>query len=331
MSVVQKFGYLSVGVSNLAEAIEFYSRFGRLDLTEVVGDTAFMTGGLEHHWLRLEEGNGQGVKRVGYEVVDEDSFATIRDSLDKWGIEFTEGGDRKRDRVSRWLRFADPGGAEVELYSGMYERGTAPVNNGVTMENLLHGGWESRNWDETTRFYQDVLGFKPSDWIDDKLGFFRAGNGFHHSLVLIRSGRTAFNHFCVQVESLDDVMRFRNNALKHGVKLRDDLLRHAPSGSIGVYMHDEARGFAVEFCINHPVLDDSHEARLLPLADQTVDVWQTPLPEIRLDLGNRGSSEAPKPTVLTSMIGDMPPEGEAELRDEAEQELGAPIPTRVQA
>jgi hypothetical protein len=31
------------------------------------------------------------------------------------------------------------------------------------------------------------------------------------------------------------------------------------------------------------------------------------------------------------MIGDMPPEGEAELRDEAEQELGAPIPTRVQA
>jgi len=330
MAIIQKFGYVSVGVSNLAEAAEFYSRFARLDLTETVGDVAFMTGGLEHHWLRLEEGNGQGVKRVGYEVVDEESFAAAREGLRAWGIEFSEGGDPARDRVSRWLRFTDPGGADIELYSGMYERGDAPANTGVSMENLLHGGWESQNWDKATQFYQEVLGFKASDWIADKLGFFRANNGFHHSLVLIRSGRTAFNHFCVQVESLDDVMRFRNNALKHGVKLREDLLRHAPSGSIGVYMHDEARKFAVEFCIGHPVLDDSHKARRLPLADRTADVWQAPLPDIRLDLGRRGTKEAPEPLGHTSMLGGLSPAKDVDL-SQAEAESGMRIPTRVQA
>jgi catechol 2,3-dioxygenase-like lactoylglutathione lyase family enzyme len=147
------------------------------------------------------------------------------------------------------------------------------------MQKFLHAGWEVPRWDETTRFYQDVLGFKPSDWIGDRVGFFRAGDRFHHSLVLIRSDRPAFNHFCIQVESLDDVMRFRNNALRDGVKLRDDLLRHAPSGSIGVYMSDEARGFAVEFCIGHPQLDDAtHKARILPMAPETKDVWLSPLP-----------------------------------------------------
>jgi len=283
MDLVNKFGYLAVGVSNLTEAIEFYSRFVRLDLTERVGDTAFMTGGLDHHWLRLEEGNGQGVKRIGYEVTSEDSFPTIRTELTNWGIEFEEGGTPENDRVNHWLRFTDPGGMAIELYSGMYERGVAPVNTGVTMEKFLHGGWETANFDDASRFHQEVLGFKASDWIANNVVFLRAGDRYHHSLVLLRGQRSAFNHFCVQVESIDDIMRFRNNALRHGVKLRDDLLRHAPSGSIGVYMHDEARGFAVEFCTGHPQVDDStHRARVLPMAPETGDIWLSPLPEMTI-------------------------------------------------
>jgi 2,3-dihydroxy-p-cumate/2,3-dihydroxybenzoate 3,4-dioxygenase len=73
-------------------------------------------------------------------------------------------------------------------------------------------------------------------------------------------------------------MRARNNALRWGVELRDDLLRHAPSGSIGVYLKDKARGFAVEFCVGHPQLDnDTHRARILPATAETRDVWLAPL------------------------------------------------------
>jgi 2,3-dihydroxy-p-cumate/2,3-dihydroxybenzoate 3,4-dioxygenase len=281
IDIVHKFGYLAVGVSNLAEATEFYSRFVRLDLTEQVGNTAFMTGGLDHHWIRLEEGTGQGIKRIGYEVTSEESFPVVRAGLKNWGIDFDEGGSPDQDRVNHWLRFTDPGGTDIELYSGMYERGVAPVNTGVTMQKFLHGGWETANFDDASRFYREVLGFKPSDWIANNVLFLRAGDRYHHSLVLLRSQRSAFNHFCVQVESIDDVMRFRNNALRHGVKLRNDLLRHAPSGSIGVYMHDETRGFAVEFCTGHPQVDDAtHRARVLPMAPETGDVWLSPLPEV---------------------------------------------------
>jgi 2,3-dihydroxy-p-cumate/2,3-dihydroxybenzoate 3,4-dioxygenase len=280
MDIVQKFGYMSIGVSNLDEGISFYGNIARLDLTERVGRTAFMTGGTEHHWIRLEEGNGQGVKRVGYELASDEAYAEVRDRLKAWNIDYTEGGDPSKDRVQRWLRFCDPGGTEIELYTGMWERGVAPGSAGVTIEKFLHGGWETTNFAETTKFYQDVLGFKPSDWIADKVGFFRAGDRFHHSLVLLNSNRSAFNHFCVQVESLDDVMRFRNNALRHNVALRDDLLRHAPSGSIGVYVKDEARGLAVEFCVGHPQLDDAvHRPRILPMAPETGDVWRSPLPD----------------------------------------------------
>ncbi len=281
MTTVQGFGYLAIGVANLREAVEFYSRFVRLDVTEVIGSTAFMTGGLDHHWVRLEEGNGQGVKRIGYTVADEHALAEVRDHLKEWGIEYTEGGDLPNEGVERWLRFVDPGSAPIELFTGMVERGVAPVSNGINIETFLHGGWGTGNFDEVNRFYQDVLGFKVSDRIGDRVGFYRAGNRYHHSLALIRTPAFKFNHFCIQVESLDDVMRFRSNAMRHGVRLRDDILKHAPSGSVGVYMQDEARGFAVEFCVDHPQIDDEgYRPRILPATPESRDVWQSPLPEL---------------------------------------------------
>jgi hypothetical protein len=45
MHSVRPLEYLSVGAHNLVEAVEFYSRVVRLDRTQQVGGTAFVTGG----------------------------------------------------------------------------------------------------------------------------------------------------------------------------------------------------------------------------------------------------------------------------------------------
>jgi 2,3-dihydroxy-p-cumate/2,3-dihydroxybenzoate 3,4-dioxygenase len=278
MAAVSKLGYLTIGVHNLDEALEYYTRFVRLDVTSRVGHTAFLTGGLEHHWIKLEEGPHEGMQRISYVVDTEAQLAEIRVRLTQAGIAVEEGGDVHLDRVQRWLRFVDPGGMNVELFVGMVERGVAPMPTGIAMTKFLHAAWATANFDENTAFYQNVLGFKVSDWVETRAGFFRSADKYHHSLVLIRAERALFNHFCIQVESLDDVMRARHNAVSAGVKLRDDLLRHAPSGSIGIYMKDEARKFAVEFCVGHPQIDDAtHHPRVLPSVPQTMNVWTAPL------------------------------------------------------
>jgi 2,3-dihydroxy-p-cumate/2,3-dihydroxybenzoate 3,4-dioxygenase len=281
MAAVSRLGYLTIGVHDLNEALEYYTRFVRLDITSRVGNIAFLTGGLEHHWVRLEEGPTEGVQQVSYVVDSEADLLEIRSRLITSGIAVEEGGDLHRDRVQRWMRFVDPGGMNVEVFVGMVERGVAPMYPGITMTKFLHAAWATANFDQTTAFYQEVLGFKASDWVETRAGFFRAADRYHHSLVLIRAERSLFNHFCIQVESLDDVMRARHNALSAGVKLRDDLLRHAPSGSIGIYMKDEARKFAVEFCIGHPQIDDAtHRPRVLPSMPETMNVWTAPLPNL---------------------------------------------------
>jgi catechol 2,3-dioxygenase-like lactoylglutathione lyase family enzyme len=285
MHSIRKLGYFTVGVADLDEAIEFYARFVRLDVTERMDRTAFMTGGIEHHWLRLVESPTRGIQRIGYEVESEEALAGIRDQLGTWGIAYEEGGDFRTDRVQRYLRFTDPGGFEIDLFTGMATRPVPPVSSGVAIEKFVHGGAHVKNWDETVRFYREVLGFKPSDWIGNMVAFLRCGDLYHHSLVLIRNPQeqSSFDHFCIQVESIDDVMRFRHNAVSHGVALRDDILRHGPSGSISVYIKDEARGFAVEYCTGHPRVDDeAHQARILPMVAESIDIWRSPLPEPRL-------------------------------------------------
>lgn len=277
--LVEKFGYLSIGVNDLDEAIEFYSRFVRLDVTERRGRTAFMTGGPEHHWLRLEEGGQPGVRRIAYELAADGAFDTVRQRLSSRGVAYEEGGDSDSERVEHWLRFTDPGGTNIELFRNMSERGVAP-DSPVDLELLLHAGWRTTNFAETSRFYQDVLGFRASDWIEDTVGFFRVRNKYHHSAAMLGAENSAFDHLCIQVASLDDLMRLRSNALRAGIKFRNDLLRHAPSGSISIYLHDEARGYAVEYCVGHPKVEDAtHRPRRLGLAPDTVDIWSAPLPE----------------------------------------------------
>jgi 2,3-dihydroxy-p-cumate/2,3-dihydroxybenzoate 3,4-dioxygenase len=311
MSVVSRLGYLAVGVSDLDEAIEYYSRFVRLDVTERRARTAFMTGGLEHHWLRLEEGAGNGLKRVGYVVEDDAALAEVRARLNAINIAFTEGGDLATERVDHWLRFVDPGGVDIELYTNMFERGVAPAHPGINIQKFLHAGWATPNFEETTEFYQQVLGFKVSDWVESRAGFFRAADRYHHSLVLIRADRALFNHFCIQVECLDDLMRARHNAVKGGVALRDDLLKHAPSGSVGFYMKDEKRGYAVEFCFGHPQLDDTtHRARILPSVPETMNVWAAPLPSLA---GQRVRSAADEPVPIWAPGTGVSSDGKREL------------------
>ena len=278
---VKQLGYLTIGVADLDEGIEFYSRIARLALIERRGRTAFMSGGLDHHWLRLEEGS-PGAQRVAFEAVDEAALDAVRADLVSQGIAVAEGGDMNEDRVRRWLRFVDPAGVEMELFVDMQQCPVAPPSPGVTIEKFLHAGFEVPNYDAAYTFYTQTLGFKASDFIGSAVSFLRCGDRFHHSLVMIRSAqpKPTLNHFCMQVAGLDDVMRFRHNAVRHGVALRDDLLRHAPSGSVGVYVKDEARGFAVEYCYGHPQVDDGHRPRILPMAVETVDVWRAPLPDL---------------------------------------------------
>jgi catechol-2,3-dioxygenase len=275
---VQRLGYVVLGVPDLAESTKFYANVGHLTVHDSAAGATFLGGGYDHHWLRLEEnGHRRGLVRVGFQLAHEGELAAVADRLARRGIPAVEIGDLDGDGIDRGLRFTDPDGVEVDVYTDMLSRAVPPTQDAVRMTEMLHAVWFSTDPVAAHRFYADVLGFRASDWIKRNAVFLRSANNYHHSLGIFRSSpqrAAALDHFCILVENIDDVMRARNIALRQGAELQKDVLRHAASGSISVYIADPMTGISFEFCTEHDIVAPDHRPRLLEGSPITRDVWQ---------------------------------------------------------
>ncbi|MCX4817969.1 VOC family protein [Streptomyces sp. NBC_01239] len=274
---VQRLGYVVMAVPDVKESADFYSRIGQMTLHDSSRDTAFLGGGYEHHWLRLEQHTRRrGLVRVGFELAHTAELDVVADRLDAHGIPHHEIGDLKGDAIDRGLRFVDPDGVEVDVYTDMLSRGVKTPQSWVRMNAMLHAVWFSPDPVAAHDFYAQVLGFRASDWINRNAVFMRSRNNYHHSLGIFRSSQdraATLDHFCILVESIDDVMRARNIALRNGAKLNKDVLRHAASGSISVYIADPVANMSFEYCVEHDIVDADHRPRILESTPISRDVW----------------------------------------------------------
>lgn len=282
MDRIQTLGFLTIETTDLDAAVDFYTRVARLEISERRDDEVFLTGGTEHHWIRLQRGAASGVSLVSYKVADHETLDALEAAIQAAGIETTGGGDLRTDRIDRSIRFTDPAGIPVELFVDQSELSGTPFPAGVELDCMLHTVWRIPHFEETLAFYQGVLGFEISDWIERNAVFLRCGDRYHHSLALGRAkpGERLFDHLCIQVGSIDDVMRIRHNAAALDVPIDRDLLRHGPSGSISIYLVDPIHGHMVEFCTGHgQISDPTYTPRTLPAAIDSVDIWRRQLPE----------------------------------------------------
>ncbi|GAA0983291.1 iron-dependent extradiol dioxygenase HsaC [Acrocarpospora macrocephala] len=307
---VERLGYVVMGVPDLAESTKFYANVGHLTVHDSANSTSFLGGGYDHHWLRLVENqHRRGLMRVGFQLTGDDALSTVAGRLDERGIRFEEIGDLEGDGIDRGLRFTDPDGVEVDVYTDMLSRAVKPAQDAVRMTEMLHAVWFSSDPVAAHRFYADVLGFRASDWIKRNAVFMRSANNYHHSLGIFRSSpqrAASMDHFCILVENIDDVMRARNIALRQGAQLQKDVLRHAASGSISVYIADPMTGISFEFCTEHDIVGPDHRPRLLEGSPITRDVWQAGSPGLARNAPLGATSDTPLPkTPEESRVADL--------------------------
>lgn len=284
---IATFGFLTLGVRDLEVAVDFYARIARLEPTETRDGTVFMSGGREHHWLRLEHSSQPGAMRISFEATSRWHLEALSDKLSERGFTVAYGDGFMHDRVEAALRFDDPAGVPIEVYTGLAELPVPVRENGIRLRELLHTLWVVPDLETEVEFWTSVMGFKVSDRLENQVAFLRCADGYHHSFALAQGApeleQARFAHFCILVDDLDDVMRFRHNAVAHGLSLEHDLLRHPTSGSMGVYVKEPLDGFAVEFCVGHQRLDHTWVARRLTSGPGMIDIWREPLPPPRVN------------------------------------------------
>lgn len=217
---------------------------------------------LDEHGQRitLQAAKTDSIEAIGWEVPSHEALEGVRKELARRGIEVSDGtAEQIQDRkVVALIRFRDPDGFPVEVYFGPWiddvpfrpNRPMSGFNCGAL--GLGHVVLIAKDIRLAAQFYQEVLGFKLSDYIawEEADAVFMRCNPRHHSLAFInecygmKSGD--LHHFMLETYSLDDVGRAYDLIHSRNWPLVMTLGRHTNDNMTSFYLKTPS-GYAIEY------------------------------------------------------------------------------------
>ena len=150
----------------------------------------------------------------GWEVEDKNSLTKLAARLEKAEIKIKKEPKIIAEQrfVSEVISFIDPSGNKHEAFYGpelsneKFKPGRPISGFRTGTLGLGHIVLNVEKLDNTQWFFQDVLGFRLSDYMlrPFKAYFFHT-NQRHHSIALIETGTNKIHHLMIELYSLDDV------------------------------------------------------------------------------------------------------------------------------
>jgi len=164
-------------------------------------------------------------------------------------------------QVTGLLRVTDPAGNALELFCGQLNtcepfQPARPISGFVTGHlGLGHVVISVPNLQESQKFYSEIMGFRLSDVVPNRLVFFHC-NQRHHSIALGKIGNPGLRHIMLEVEGIDDVGRTYDLCQAKGVPITKSLGRHTNDLMFSFYMKSPS-GFEIEYGTSGRLVDDA--------------------------------------------------------------------------
>ncbi|MDE2712285.1 MAG: VOC family protein, partial [Acidobacteriota bacterium] len=128
--------------------------------------------------------------------------------------------------------------------------------------------------DQVVGFYTGVLGFRVSDWIEDRMAFLRCSRK-HHVLAFSRADHASVNHVAYVMANVDGVMTGLANLRARGQEPGWGPGRHGPGNNIFAYFRDPA-GYVCEYTSDMEHSDEeTHKPTVWKRSPESADRWGT--------------------------------------------------------
>jgi 2,3-dihydroxybiphenyl 1,2-dioxygenase len=267
-------GYLSIGVTDTRAWETFAREFLAVDASYPQSKDGDLLLRMDDHAFRylLRPSGEDDLRELGWEVATRKELDKVRTRLDEAGVSYSNDGAFDAADVlgaADALTFVDPDGLRSIVY-------TAPALPKTPVHlPKPHGGFvtgnqgaghmvlASQDLDRTTNFYQDVLGFRISDYItlDKSVGskpvVFMHCNPRHHTLAYFEgSTPKRLNHIMFQCNSFDDVGIAMDVVKEKNLELVQELGKHSNDHMVSIYAITPS-GFEVEYGWGGRAIDDS--------------------------------------------------------------------------
>ena len=269
--------YVAHAVPDLAAERKFYGdTWGLTEIGEDGGKIYFAAEGSEHPFvIRLRQDDEKKTDLIGFSADSAADVDAIYAQAMAAGMKsIAAPGPAEGPQGGYAARFFDPEGRALEVICDTNKRTARTVQPGEAIPvGLSHIVLHSPDHKALCKFYEDVLGFRTSDWIGEFMVFLRC-NPAHHRLAIM-PGKPALNHVAFDINSIDDLMRGLARLTKEGVKLNWGPGRHTAGNNTFSY-YITPNGNAVEYTSD---LEDVDEDTWVPstyeMRPDITDSWGT--------------------------------------------------------
>lgn len=261
---VMALGYVGVEATDTARWVAFAEEILGLPATKAPDGTLLLRADDRAYRIAIHPGNRDGLAYLGWEVPTAPALEQAADELGRAGIALERGTEAEcaGRQVRGLLRFIDPAGSPIELFYGQRFNSvpflpTRPIAGFVTGPiGMGHVVIRTPQAQAAVDFYTRVLGFRISDYFEDRLVFLRC-NARHHSIAFGNLGAgSGLAHILLEAKSFDDVGSTYDLVRQRKIPVVMDLGRHSNDFMYSFYMQTPS-GFQIEYGYGGRLVDDA--------------------------------------------------------------------------
>lgn len=234
---VIKAGYAGFNTPDIEAMLAYYIEVIGFTLEERAGDgTAYLSNALDHHIIALYPSTESGLRHIGLQIQNNQSLQEVRAQLRDEGID-AEIQTGTQPGLAELLQLRDPEGNTLQLYTTQQAARQHFRGHGIVPQKLGHIALAVHDVQKTAEFYQSILGFRVSDWIEDFFVFLRCGPD-HHTINFLKSKYQKMHHIAFQLRDWTQVQQACDHLSRHDIPLLWGPGRHGAGHNIFTYHHD---------------------------------------------------------------------------------------------
>lgn len=233
MLQVKRLAHATFSTPDLDKQVDYWTHV--MGLVEVGRDArrVFLATKLGQEAVTLETGEHADLEQIAFQIAPGSDLSELSRKLTAAGV----SNERRADispGVRDALAFRDPKGTLVEVYADYTFHPRNRSDEGVSPLKIGHVASRVHDVQKMADFYQDILGFRVSDWMGDHFVFMRCGPD-HHTVNFVRYETQRLHHVAFEVKDWSELHRTCEILAKNEVQLVWGPLRHVVGHNVAAY------------------------------------------------------------------------------------------------
>lgn len=245
MIQVKRLAHATLTTTDLERQLDYYTRIVGLSVVAKSKDSAVLATKMGQESIVLERGDTAGqLTRLSFQVKPGSDLGELQARLQKEGIK-SERRSGITPGVAEALCFNDNKGTMLEIYADYTFAPDDKTAVGIMPVKFGHVAYRVKDVQQTVKFYNEMLGFRTSDFRGDFFAFLRCGVD-HHTVNFVIDENPTLHHIAFELKDWGEIHRAAETLARNDIHLVWGPGRHIIGHNVACY-HRNADGVRVEF------------------------------------------------------------------------------------